>query len=150
MPVIFNPFLVQLFSHRRFSQTGLIQEFILCVHFCPLEWSKRLRDKERGTGHYLYLSCPLFFGDCLKEKGGDLIGKLGYAPDILFRFRRKTQHKVQLYPGPASFKGHSGAFQYNLFRQSFVNYITESLTACFRSKSKTALLHILYLAHDIQ
>ena len=150
VPVILDPFLVQLLVHRLSGEPGLVQKFLRRVHGRPLEGSEGLGNEEGGTRYDLDLAGALLLRHSFKEGGRDLVAQLGNAADILLGFRGKPQHEIKLHPGPAAFKGHGGSLQDDLLGQSFIDHVAQPLASRLRREGQTALLHILYLSHDVQ
>ena len=150
VPVVFDPFLVQLLMYRLPGEPGLVQKFLRRVHGRPLEGGEGLWNEEGGTRHDLDLAGALLLRHGFKEGGRDLVAKLGDAADILPGFRGKSQHEIELHPGPASFKGHSGTLQDDLLGQPLIDHVAQPLASRLRRESQTALLHILHLSHNVQ
>ena len=63
MPVIAEALMVQHFFHLCVYDMSLFQVLLFGEHGCPLERSKWLRHKERGTGNYLNLTETLLLGN---------------------------------------------------------------------------------------
>ena len=104
MPVVFDPLLVELFTHRLLCQRCLIQKLFLCTHRCPLKGSEGLRDKEGGTGNDLYRPVSLFFWNNLIIEGCNLVGQFCDPTDIFFCFKGQPQHEIQLHAAPSALK----------------------------------------------
>ena len=130
------------------DHAGLFQELFLRAHSCPLEGSKRLRHKKGGAGDPLDFSIPAFLGNLIIRLG-DLFRKQGDPLHILHGFCGKTQHKIQFDPIPAALKGRRSACEDLLLRQALIDHIPKSLGTGLRRKGQAALLHILYLAHNV-
>ena len=150
MPVVLDALLVQLGTNLFFNNLCLVNEILLCVHWCPLEWGKWLRYKERSADHDLYFSVALFLGNSIVVFLCNALSQMSDSFHVFFRFRRETKHEIKLHTIPAAYEGFFCTVENNLFCKAFVDYITKPLGTGFRSKCKTALLNILHLAHYIQ
>ena len=150
MPVIFDPFLIQLLMDRLSGEPRLVQKFLLRIHGRPLEGGEGLGNEKGGAGHDLDLSGSLLLGHGFKEGGRDFVAQLGDAPDILLGFRGKAQHEIQLHPAPAALKGHGGSLQDDLLGQSLVDHVPQPLASGLRREGQAAFFHILHLSHDVQ
>ena len=147
--MIFQALAVELILEPPFDNCSLPNIFLVSIHFRPLEWSKWLRDKERGAGRYLALSVSLILGDFIVPSC-DLVRKLRDGPHILLSLRGKPQHKIQFYLIPSAFKSLSCSVQDHLLCQTFIDHVPHPLGSGLRSKSKAALPDILYLSHHVQ
>ena len=130
-------------------RSGTAKELVNGTHSCPLERSKRLRHKEGCADGNLAFSVSLILWDLIIPLC-NLLSQMSNLFLIFLCLCRQSQHKIQFYLIPATFKGFSCAFNDDLFGQSFIDHITQSLGSCFRCKGQAALSDILYFVHNIQ
>ena len=150
MPVITDTSLIQLGADFIFNHLGFFHKILLCIHWCPLKWGKRLRHKERCADVDLYLTFTLFFRNYLIIGLCDLLCQMSNSLHIVFCFCGKTEHKVKLHLIPATLECFACTMKDHFLCQTFVDNVTKSLRTSFRSKSQAAFLYILHFTHNIQ
>ena len=87
-----------------------------------------LRREVQGSVHFVYPA------DHLPDR-----------PDIIVRLVGKTYHEVQLYMSPAEFDRLLYGRENIIFRDAFVDRVSQSLSTGFDCKCKSLLLVLLYL-----
>ena len=150
MPVITDTSLIQLGADFIFNHLGFFHKILLCIHWCPLKWGKRLRHKERCADVDLYLAFTLFFRNHLIIGLCDLLCQMSNSLHIVFCFCGKTEHKVKLHLIPATLECFARTMEDHFLCQTFVDNVTKSLRTGLRSKSQAAFLYILHFTHNIQ
>ena len=150
MPVVTDTSLIQLGADFIFNHLGFFHKILLCIHWCPLKWSKRLRHKERCADVDLYLAFTLFFRNYLIIGLCDLLCQMSNSLHIVFCFCWKAKHKVKFYLIPAAFERLASTMEDHFLCQSFVDNVTETLRTGLRCKSQATFLYILHFTHNIQ
>lgn len=104
MIIVFDALLVQLVPAPPVWSAAPLPGILHLCTWRPLERRKGLWNEKGGAGNNLNLSNTFFLRHGFKKNGRYLIGKFRNPADILFCFRRQSEHEIQFYPGPAAFE----------------------------------------------
>jgi hypothetical protein len=115
----------------------------------PLKRREGLRNKGGRTDGDFYTLPLRFVGICVK--GVDhLLSQLRDSGDILQRFRRQPDHKIELDGCPATLKRGIDGFHQLFFRDVFIDNVPQTLCSRLRRKSKTAATDGFDFGHQLR
>ena len=142
MIIILNALAVQVLLQKLASpQIFLRRDLLFPLKGCMGLGNKVCSRQSNGQA-------ALFIDACLPPKLDNLIGKLRDPQNILVRFRRQAQHKVQFYVAPAPGKGRGTGGKDLFLPQIFIDHVTQPLGSCLRRKGKAAFPHRLNPLHQ--
>ena len=114
---------------------------------CPLKRREGLRDKIRRR--QIDRQPALFPAAVLPPDLKDFIDQLRNANYILIRFRRQTQHEIQLHTVPAAGKGRGAGGENFFFCYVFIDRVAQALRSSLRCERQAAFAHLLDAHHEL-
>ena len=119
-----------------------------CILRFPLKRCERFWYKRGCRNGYTHRLALWLFGTfviCINYR----LTKAGNCGYIIHCFGRQTNHKIKFYRSPAACKSSCASLQKFIFTNIFIDNITHTLTACLRSKGKSALAYGFNLIHNV-
>ena len=129
---------------RVFQQLLFSSDLFLIVLSAPLKCRPRLRHERGYADGHAETGTALIFRKAVKAIG-HFFRKARNPENILIRFRRQPDHKIQLDAAPSGCECVRDRAQQILFRYVLVDHVTQALRACFRCKRQPAFSHGLHL-----